>query len=46
MFCCFVNGSADSTYTVRPTAAQLLPGDSLTVLSVQDQCEAVVQGDA
>jgi hypothetical protein len=30
------NGSADSTYTVRHTAAQLLPGDRLTVLSVQD----------
>jgi hypothetical protein len=40
------NGSADSTYTVRHTAAQLLPGDRLTVLSVQDQCKAVVQGDA
>jgi hypothetical protein len=42
----FCNGSADSTYTVRHTAAQLLPGDRLTVLSVQGQCDAAVQGDA
>jgi hypothetical protein len=40
------DGSADSEYTVRHTAAQLLPGDRLTVLSIQDRCEAVVQGDA
>jgi hypothetical protein len=42
----FCNGSGDSKYTIRQTAAQLLLGDRLTVLSVQDQCDAVVQGDA
>jgi hypothetical protein len=42
----FCNGSADSTHTVRRTAAQLLPRDRLTVLSVQGQSDAVVSGDA